>query len=274
MPANGPNCRIRRRARDIQSLWAIRWDPTYRRLAKTYELPDGSRRIYCYHVRKTAGTSLYLSFLALGGEDPMDVWRRITASRLPRTVSGHYSFVSNNRRLLAEGAYFYGRSHRAAADQPLPPKTFTVTVLRIPWSGSTPTSTTWWRATSPAFPAGWPKVNGVWPGTGSTPFWTGSRPGPVEPVGHVLPGAGAVRGRRSDRRLFGRLFRRGFHRRPGPAGTAPRPAPVPPTGPGDRQPGPRSATSSASGSGRGWSPSTSSSAVWTPAGSGPRPRAG
>ena len=124
--------RIRRRARDIQSLWAIRWDPTYRRLAKTYELPDGSGRIYCYHVRKTAGTSLYLSFLALGGEDPMDVWRRITASRLPRTVSGHYSFVSNNRRLLAEGAYFYGRSHRAAADQPLPPKTFTVTVLRDP----------------------------------------------------------------------------------------------------------------------------------------------
>jgi len=110
----------------------MRTDPTYRRLARTFELPDGNRRIYCYHVRKTAGTSLYLSFMALGGEDPMDVWRRITTSRLPRTVSGGYSFVSNSRRLLAEGAYFYGRSHRAAADQPLPPRTFTVTVLRDP----------------------------------------------------------------------------------------------------------------------------------------------
>jgi hypothetical protein len=110
----------------------MRTDPTYRRLARTFELPDGSRRVYCYHVRKTAGTSLYLSFLSLGGEDPMDVWRRITTSRLPRTVSGGYSFVSNSRRLLAEGAYFFGRSHRAAPDQPLPPRTFTVTVLRDP----------------------------------------------------------------------------------------------------------------------------------------------
>ncbi len=62
----------------------------------------------------------------------MDVWRRIAASRLQRTISGEYSFVSNTRSLLAEGAYFFGRSHRPAADQPLPPKTFTVTVLRDP----------------------------------------------------------------------------------------------------------------------------------------------
>jgi hypothetical protein len=124
--------RLRRQARDLQEVWAIRRDPTYRRLAASFEMPDGSRRIYCHHIRKTAGTSLYLSFLALGGEDPMEVWRRITASRLSRTISGTYSFVSNNRRLLAEGAYLYGRSHRAVADQPLPPKTFTVTILRDP----------------------------------------------------------------------------------------------------------------------------------------------
>jgi hypothetical protein len=107
-------------------------DPTYRRLAATYELPDGSKRVYCYHVRKTAGTSLYLSFLALGGEDPTEVWRRITTSRLSRTVSGRYAFASNHRRLLAQGAYFFGRAHRPADLQPLPPRTFTVTVLRDP----------------------------------------------------------------------------------------------------------------------------------------------
>jgi len=124
--------RLRRRASQLQDEWLIRRDPTFRRLSAPLELPDGSRRVYCHHIRKTAGTSLYLSFLALGGEDPMDVWRRITASRLSRTVSGQYGFVANNRRLLAEGAYLFGRSHRPAADQPLPPKTFTVTILRDP----------------------------------------------------------------------------------------------------------------------------------------------
>jgi len=124
--------RFRQGARDVRAAWEIWTDPTYRRLAKSYELPDGCRRIYCYHVRKTAGTSLHLSFMALGGEDPMDVYERIVSSRLHRTISGDYSFVSFNRRLLAGGAYFYGRSHRSAAAQPLPPRTFTVTVLRDP----------------------------------------------------------------------------------------------------------------------------------------------
>jgi len=107
-------------------------DPAYRRLARTFELPDGSRRVYCHHVRKTAGTSLFLSFLALGGEDPWDVWRRIAQARLQRTTSGSYSFASNDRKVLAEGAYFFGRSHRPCAEQSLPPNTHTVTILRDP----------------------------------------------------------------------------------------------------------------------------------------------
>ncbi len=113
-------------------MWEIQRDPTYRRLAQSYELPDGSRRVYCYHIRKTAGTSLFHSFLALGGEDPTEVWRRLAASRLPRAVSGRYTFVVNHRRLLAGGAYFFGRSHHSATNRPLPPKTFTVTILRDP----------------------------------------------------------------------------------------------------------------------------------------------
>jgi Sulfotransferase family len=127
-----PRWRLRRGASVLRDIWQIRSDPTYRRLARSYELPDGNRRVYCYHIRKTAGTSLVQSFMALGGEDPMEVWRRTTVSRLPRTISGRYSFAVNHRRLLAEGAYFYGRSHHAAADQPLPRDTFTVTILRDP----------------------------------------------------------------------------------------------------------------------------------------------
>ncbi|MGH9079616.1 MAG: hypothetical protein ACRDYE_05990 [Acidimicrobiales bacterium] len=124
--------RLRRGLRYARDRREIRSDPSYRRLAEAYELPDGNRRVYCYHVRKTAGTSLFLSFLALGGEDPMDVWRRLTASRLPRAISGDFSFAANHRLLLAEGAYFYGRAHRTAARQSRPPKTVTVTVLRDP----------------------------------------------------------------------------------------------------------------------------------------------
>jgi len=124
--------RLRRGVRDVRDVWGMRTDPSYRRMARTFDLPDGSDRIYCYHIRKTAGTSLYLSFMALGGEDPMDVWRRITSTRLQRATSGPYSFASNNRRVLAEGAYFYGRSHRPFARQPLPPRPFTVTILRDP----------------------------------------------------------------------------------------------------------------------------------------------
>ena len=142
VPAGGPppdrsavfraRRRIRRQASGIRRRVEMRTDPTYRRMAAEFALPDGSGRVYCYHVRKTAGTSLFLSFLALGGEDPMAVWRRIARSRLQRTTSAAYSYASNDRDVLAEGAYFFGRSHRRFADQPLPPGTFTVTILRDP----------------------------------------------------------------------------------------------------------------------------------------------
>jgi hypothetical protein len=70
--------------------------------------------------------------MALGGEDPMDVWHRIAQTRLQRTFSGPYSFASNDRSVLAEGAYLFGRSHHRFSRQPLPPKTLTVTILRDP----------------------------------------------------------------------------------------------------------------------------------------------
>ena len=123
---------IGRDARGVRDVATIRLDPTYRRLAAGYVLPEGFQRVYCHHIRKTAGTSLFLSFLALGGEDPMDVWRRINSARLPRTISGGYGFASVHRKLLAEGAYLFARAHRPVVEQPLPRNTLTVTVLRDP----------------------------------------------------------------------------------------------------------------------------------------------
>jgi hypothetical protein len=127
---------VRRRlgvvAHDGITWWSAWKESAYRGLSKTYRLPEGAKRVYCHHIRKTAGTSLHFSFLALGGEDPAAVHRRIAASALHRTISGDYAFAAHNRRVLEQGAYLYGWSHLPAHRISLRPRTFTVTILRDP----------------------------------------------------------------------------------------------------------------------------------------------
>lgn len=94
-------------------------------------LPDGSQRIFLFHVRKTAGTSLVRSFLALGGEDPGAVEHRISSSLLSRTRSGQY-VVTCGRGTLQQGDYFFGWSHMAGHRLRLPSQTFTIALLRDP----------------------------------------------------------------------------------------------------------------------------------------------
>lgn len=83
-------------------------------------------RVYHYHVRKTAGTSLNAAFWALGGLD-------LKAMRSSDSVFGRgLHYVRNDRGLITAGDYFFANSHLPAYRVTLPPRTFAVTILRDP----------------------------------------------------------------------------------------------------------------------------------------------
>jgi hypothetical protein len=93
--------------------------------ASRYRLPGGCRRVYHYHVRKSAGTSLNAAFWALAGLDE-------SAFRRRRACGNGLICVRHAQPLIEEGRYFYGSSHRPAHSLTLPARTFTVTILRDP----------------------------------------------------------------------------------------------------------------------------------------------
>jgi hypothetical protein len=84
------------------------------------------RRVYHFHVRKTAGTSLNSAFWALGGLD-----LRAMADRQEAEGNG-LRFVRGSPRLIEAGDYFYANSHQPAHALTLPPGTYTITILRDP----------------------------------------------------------------------------------------------------------------------------------------------
>jgi len=95
------------------------------------EVPGEFDRVYLHHVRKTAGTSLVRSFLALGGEDPRVVEQRIASSVLSRTQSGAFGFATGIGA-LRQGSYYFGWSHAPSHKLHLAPRTFQIALLRDP----------------------------------------------------------------------------------------------------------------------------------------------
>lgn len=83
-------------------------------------------RVYHFHVRKTAGTSLNSAFWALGGLD-------LRAVSNSQAIEGNgLRFVRGNQRLIEAGDYFFANSHQPAHELRLPPATYTITILRDP----------------------------------------------------------------------------------------------------------------------------------------------
>ncbi|MEO1093936.1 MAG: sulfotransferase family 2 domain-containing protein [Cyanobacteria bacterium J06638_28] len=91
-----------------------------------YRFPNNYRRIYHYHIRKSAGTSLNSAFWNLAGLTFQDIGRQ------PVVHKGKFIFVRHSKKLINRGHYFYGSSHNAAHKLSLPDKTFTITILRDP----------------------------------------------------------------------------------------------------------------------------------------------
>jgi Sulfotransferase family len=97
------------------------------RLARDWMNPD-YERVYHYHIRKTAGTSLNAAFWALAGLDLREISDR-------SEVEGNgLKLVRGNVELIEKGDYLFANSHQPAYRLRLPPATFTVTILRDPVS--------------------------------------------------------------------------------------------------------------------------------------------
>lgn len=90
-------------------------------------LPGKIERIYHYHIRKSAGTSINTAFWNLVGHDLDSVGRE------PIMIGEGKSFVVNNNILIDAGNYFYASSHFPLWQLELPKNTFTFTVLRDPY---------------------------------------------------------------------------------------------------------------------------------------------
>jgi Sulfotransferase family len=96
-------------------------------------LDGGYQRIYLYHVRKTAGTSISMAFFALSGRDPQKVERKLFLFSFVR--SGGIRYVEHNAQLIRGGRYFFGVSHLPCYEARPPARgTFAFTVLRDPLS--------------------------------------------------------------------------------------------------------------------------------------------
>lgn len=86
------------------------------------------KRVYHYHIRKSAGTSINSAFWYLSGLNLGSV------GRSPLLIKGKFIYVRNNENLIEEGNYYYGNSHIPYWNLKIPDNTFTFCMLRDPYT--------------------------------------------------------------------------------------------------------------------------------------------
>ena len=103
-----------------------------KRVSSTQKFQVDFDRVYFYHIRKCAGTSLVTGLLGADGRDGPAGYRQLATSKHGWTEIDGRIFVGWHTGLINEGFYHFGFSHSASHEIKLPPRTFTVTSLRDP----------------------------------------------------------------------------------------------------------------------------------------------
>lgn len=123
--------------RQLYDLWlrsrSISQTRECRNLLKDAHYGDNYRRIYFYHIRKTAGSSIIQAFLAAGGEESKSVYRRLVQQPQHRAISDKYVYVGWRKYLIEGGLYTFAFSHIPYWELELPRDTFRFTIIRDPF---------------------------------------------------------------------------------------------------------------------------------------------
>ena len=101
------------------------------RIAHEYNF-EGYKRLYLFHARKTAGTTIAKIFMSATGCDGGQLYEQLCEATDRQFLSQDSIFVGWDKRLIESGEYYFGFSHIPFDDLSLPEQTFRFTVLRDP----------------------------------------------------------------------------------------------------------------------------------------------
>ena len=93
---------------------------------------EGYKRLYHFHARKTAGTTVAKIFMSATGCDGGQLYQQLSAASDRQLLCQNLIFVGWDKKLIESGEYYFGFSHIPFDDLALPDRTFRFTVLRDP----------------------------------------------------------------------------------------------------------------------------------------------
>lgn len=120
--------------RKVQQVRYVLSDRTDLQTVRPWPRPLGYDRIYHYHIRKTAGSSLNTAFKNAFSDPSTGLVDEEAQFARNWGVVGGRIYVNHNEYLLERGDFFYGDGHGAFHEVAIPANTFKITILRDPAS--------------------------------------------------------------------------------------------------------------------------------------------